>query len=307
MPLATREIKRRIRSVSSTRKITKAMELVAGAKMRRAVKAVLQTRNYANAAWEIVKNLSAKTDARKHPLLQKRDKIKKVGVILIASNRGLCGSFNREIVEVVADYIINQKKENVDMEAEVFLMGNRGKDIMFRHGYTVIAEFTKLDVATLVSEVSNLAKMAITDFILGKYDKIVIAYTDYKSAISQETRIRKLLPIDREDNELGYVGKNNKSAKNTEEKMFEENEYIFEPSPDVVLEQMLHRLIELQIYQALLESNASEHSARMMAMRNASDAAADMISDLTMTFNRARQQSITTELADISAGRAAVE
>jgi len=115
------------------------------------------------------------------------------------------------------------------------------------------------------------------------------------------------LPIDRADNELGYAGKNDRSDENVKFEIFEENEYIFEPSPDVVLEQMLNRLIELQIYQAVLESNASEHSARMMAMRNASDAASDMIGDLTMTFNRARQQSITTELADISAGRAAVE
>lgn len=307
MPLATREIKRRIRSVSSTRKITKAMELVAGAKMRRAVKAVLQTRSYANAAWEVVKNLSDKTDSSKHPLLQKREKIKKVGVILIASNRGLCGSFNREIVEVVARYIKNHKNENIDIEAEVFLMGNRGKDIMFRHGHEVVAEFNKLDVTTRVSEVSPLAKMAIADYISGKYDKIVIAYTDYKSAIVQSPRIRKLLPIDRQDDELGYVGKNDKNSFLTDQLAFEKNEYIFEPSPDVVLEQMLHRLVELQIYQALLESNASEHSARMMAMRNASDAALDMIDGLTMTFNRARQQNITTELADISAGRAAVE
>lgn len=307
MPLATREIKRRIRSVTSTRKITKAMELVSGAKMRRAVKAVLQTRSYANSAWEIVKDLSAKTDSQKHPLLQKREKVKKVGVILISSNRGLCGSFNREIVELVADYIKHHKSENIDIEAEVFLMGSRGKDIMFRHGHEIIAEFTKLDVTTRVSEVSPLAKMAIADYISGKYDKIVMAYTDYKSAIVQKSAIRKLLPIDREDNELGYAGKNDKKIEDSEYKKFEENEYIFEPSPDVVLEQMLHRLIELQIYQALLESNASEHSARMMAMRNASDAASDMIDDLTMTFNRARQQIITTELADISAGRAAVE
>lgn len=283
------------------------MELVAAAKMRRAVAAVLQTRSYANAAWEIVKDLSAKTDTRNHPLLQRRDRVKKVGVILIASNRGLCGSFNREIIETVADYIAHHKNENIDIEAEVFLMGNRGKDIMFRHQHEVVAEFTKLDVATRVSEVTPLAKVAMADYISGKYDKIVIAYTDYRSAISQQPRIRKLLPIDREDDELGYAGPQDRKEEIREQKEFAEYDYIFEPSPDVVLEQMLKRLIELQIYQALLESNASEHSARMMAMRNASDAASDMISELTMTFNRARQQNITAELADISAGRAAVE
>ncbi|MFA6098231.1 MAG: ATP synthase F1 subunit gamma [Patescibacteria group bacterium] len=306
MPLATREIKRRISSVVSTKKITKAMELVAAAKMRKAVNAVMATRAYSASAWEIVKNLSAKTDPAQHPLLQKRAKIKNVGLILITSNRGLCGSFNREVVDTVAEYVRNHKKQQVDIEAEVFLMGQRGRDIMYKHGHEIVAEFTKLDVATRISEVSPLAKMVIADFVSGKYDKVSVAYTDYRSAISQTPRVRKLLPIDREDTELGYVtGELAKEAKSQVQNQID-YEYLFEPSADEVLEQMMYRLIELQIYQALLESNASEHSARMMAMRNASDSASDMIDDLTLTFNRARQQTITSELADISAGTAAV-
>lgn len=306
MALATREIKRRIRSVASTKKITKAMELVAAVKMRKAVKAVLMTRDYAQAAGEIVKDLSARTDPAKHALLRPRQEIKKVGVILIASNRGLCGSFNRDIIETLAQYIKHHKQEAIDGEAEVLLMGDRGKDIMFRHGHKVVAEFTKIDAANRVSEVMPVAKIAMADYISGKYDKIVLAYTDFKSAIIQEPRIRKLLPIERQDDELGYAKLPQKDD-SSEIEIVKEDEFIFEPSPDVVLDQMLYRLIELQIYQALLESNASEHSARMMAMRNASEAAADMIDDLTMTYNRARQAGITTELADISAGRAAVE
>jgi len=301
MPLATREIKRRIRSVANTKKITKAMELVAAAKMRKATQAVLATRSYANSAWEIVKNLSATTDPALHPLLQKRAVVKKIGVILITSNRGLCGGFNREIIERVAKYIRKHKNQKVDIEAEVLLMGTRGRDIMFKHGHEVVAEFTKFDVTTRIAEVSPLAKMVISDFIAGRHDKVVVAYTDYQSAIVQTPRIRKLLPISREDDELGYV-----AGEKYEKSNLQEFEYLFEPSPDAVLEQMLERLIELQIYQALLESNASEHSARMLAMRNASDAATDMIDDLTLTFNQARQQAITSELADISAGRAAV-
>ncbi|MFA5030945.1 MAG: ATP synthase F1 subunit gamma [Patescibacteria group bacterium] len=301
MPVATRDIKRRIRSVGNSRKITKAMELVAAAKMRKAVNAVLETRDYANTAWEIIRNVAQKTDPAKHPLLRRSNKIKKVGMILITSNRGLCGGFNREIIETVAAYMREHKKENIEVEAEVFLLGKRGRDIMFKHGHEIIAEFSKLDVATRISEVTSLAKSVMADYVSKKYDKVVIAYTDYKSAIKQIPTVKKLLPIEKEDNELGFING---------EKREEQNEildYTFEPNPDAVLDQMLARLIELQIYQALLESNASEHSARMFAMRNASDAAGDMIQDLTFAYNQARQEAITTELADISGGRSALE
>ncbi|MFA5134399.1 MAG: ATP synthase F1 subunit gamma [Patescibacteria group bacterium] len=303
MSLGTREIKRRIKSVANTKKITKAMELVAAAKMRKAVDAVLATRSYSDTAWNIVRDLSARTDPAFHPLLRKREgAIKKIGLILVASNRGLCGSFNRDIIDAVAAYMRHHKREHVDVTAEVLLMGTRGKDIMFRHGHSVVAEFTKVDVATRVSEVTPLSQMVIADYLAEKYDKVAIAYTDYFSAISQKPRIKQLLPIGREDTELGYVARSAEDAAGGKD-----FEFLFEPSPDAVLDQMLERLIELQVYQALLESNASEHSARMLAMRNASDAAGDMIDDLTLTFNQARQQAITSELADISAGSAAIK
>ena len=300
MSLGTREIKRRIKSVGNTKKITKAMELVAAAKMRKAVDAVLGTRAYSNAAWEIIQDLSAKTDPKHHILLQRRDKIQRIGVVLLASNRGLCGGFNREVVDELATQLKEEKEQNTDVDIEILLMGKRGSDIMHKHGHEIVADFDKADVAENITEVTVISKMVIADFMNKKYDRVLLAYTDFKSAISQKPSIRKLLPIEREDEELGHVD-------GTEKKEIRKNfEYKFEPSPDVVLDQMLYRLIELQIYQALLESNASEHSARMLAMRNASDAAGDMIDDLTLTFNQARQQAITSELADISAGSAAV-
>lgn len=300
MPLATREIKRRLKSIANTKKITKAMELVAAAKMRKATQAVLATRDYANAAWEIVKDLSARTDPQHHPLLQKRGKIKQIGVIMFASNRGLCGGFNREIVELTAKYCSDQNKQNNSV-IDIFLIGKRGREIAYKYDNKLIAEFDKADVAVSITEITPLAKMVIADYVAGKYDKVALAYTDYKSAISQKPRVRQLLPVVKQDKELGYVSKNEDKSEE-----LKDYEYLFEPSPDVVLEQMLYRLIELQIYQALLESNASEHSARMLAMRNATDAAGDMIDDLTLTFNQARQQAITAEIAEISAGTAAV-
>ena len=302
MMSSSRDIRRRIKSIGNTSKITKAMELVAAAKMRKAVKAVLETRAYARTAWQIIKELAATTDPALHPLLQTRKKIKKLGIILITSNRGLCGGFNREIIDQVALYIQNHKKQDVEVKAEVLLMGKKGRDIMFRHGHEIAAEFAKLDVTTHVSEVTPMAKMAMTDYIAGKYDKVAIAYTDYISAINQKPRIMQLLPLGYEDEMLGQVG-----GARPEAKQKESWEYLFEPSPDVVLEQMIEKLIELQVYQALLESNASEHSARMLAMRNANDSAQELIEDLTLSYNQTRQASITQEIAEISAGRAALE
>jgi F-type H+-transporting ATPase subunit gamma len=227
--------------------------------------------------------------------------VKKVGLIMMTSNRGLCGGFNHEIIDTVAEYIRHHSQDNVEIEAEVLLMGKRGRDIMYKHGHEIVAEFAKVDVATRVTEVTPLAKMVIADYVSGKYDKVIVAYTDYYSAMKQKPRIKRILPIGHEDDELGAISGVQPVANNEND-----NEYLFEPSTDIVLDQMLARLIEVQLYQALLESNASEHSSRMMAMRNASDAASDMISELTLTFNQARQQMITSELADISSGSAAV-
>ncbi len=302
MPSSSRDIKRRIRAIGNTRKITKAMEMVAASKMRRAVQAVLATRAYSSAGWRVMQELAANTDPEKHPLLQKRDGIKKVGLVLIASNRGLCGGFNRVIIDRVAEYIRAHKNEQVDVEAEIFLIGKRGRDIMFRHGKKIVAEFAKLDVATRIHEVTPMAKLIIHEYLAGTYDKIVVAYTDYISTMKHEPAIKVLLPIGSRDPKLEEF---EKFEQPTSAKI--EMDFLFEPSVDEVLDAMLYRLVELQLFQALLESNASEHAARMMSMQQASDAASDMIDELTLIFNQTRQASITAELADISGGRAALE
>jgi F-type H+-transporting ATPase subunit gamma len=175
---------------------------------------------------------------------------------------------------------------------------------MSKKGHKIVAEFEKLDITTNITEITPLAKLLVDDFIEAKYDKVVLAYTDFISTLVQKPRVLELLPInsDNVDKDLGQV--TGESEKDLEHKEFE---YLFEPSPDEVLSELLPRLIEMQIYQAILESDASEHSARMVAMRGASDAASDMIDDLTLIFNKARQSSITSELADISGGRMAME
>lgn len=309
MPQATREIRRRIRSIKNTRQITKAMELVSAAKMRKAVQNVLMTRAYGDLAWQLLQELAKRTDASQHPLLAKRENVKRVGLILVSSNRGLCGGFNHQLVNRVKAYLKHHRDVEVELEADLMAVGRRGRDLMFRLGEAIVAEFTKADVTTRLEEVTPVARLAMDDYLSGKYDRIVIAYTDFISPITQKPRIKQLLPLVAEPDP--YLGEARLPGVFQRDLAAEghryNSEYLFEPSPDEVLESLLPRLIEMQLYQALLESDAAEHSARMMAMRNASDAAKDMIDSLTLTYNQARQASITAELADITGGRVAVE
>jgi F-type H+-transporting ATPase subunit gamma len=315
---STKDIQRRIKSVNSTKKITRAMEMVSAAKMRKAVEAVLKTRTYANLSWETVLNLSKAVNGNEelHPLLRKREKIKKIGIVLITSNRGLCGGFNSAIINKIHQSIkkYHYKGEKVIIEAEFVLVGKKGAAIYHRHGHNIVAEFTKLDLASEVKEIVPVAKIIISDYLSGKYDKIMVAYTDFVNPAKQIPRIKQILPIDinSEEEYLGIVGEDTRLKttkefiKDKKEEHLKVNEgfqeYIFEPSPREVLDDMIPRLIEIQLYQALLESNASEHSARMAAMRQATEAANDMVNELTLFYNKARQASITAEIAEISAG-----
>ena len=307
MPQATRDIKRRITSIANTKKITKAMELVAAAKMRKAVDRVLASRNYSNLAWQTVLRLAQKTESGAHPLLKQRGS-KKIALVLISSNRGLCGGFNSQIVQKAVDSI-KKHKDSVE-KTDIITLGDRGRDGIIRHKYEVSADFEKEDLTVSISDINIMSQFLIDEFVKGTYDKVMIAYTDFISSINQSPRIMQLLPLktDEKDEYLGEVtifGKKDEQQEKEEEET--KYEYLFEPDPKQVLDFMLPRLVETLIYQAVLESDASEHSARMMAMRNASDAASDMISELTLVFNKARQASITNEIAEISAGRAALE
>ncbi len=312
---STRDIQRRIKSVKNTKKITKAMELVAAAKMRKAVEAVLATRSYANLSWLTVLNLAevAKQDRNLHKLLNpssakaSEDKSAKVGVVLITSNKGLCGGFNTSIVNKV----IKSVKQHENQETEFVLLGKKGAQVNYKFGYNLAAEFDKPDVITEVEEVIPVVKILIEDYLKGKYDKIMLAYTDFISAVKQVPRVKQLLPIDlnERDEFLGSIGENKDKPASIplSGTTARQKEYIFEPSAKQVLDEMIPRLIEIQMFQAMLESNASEHSARMVAMRNATDAAGDMIDELTLTYNKARQASITAEIAEIAGGALALE
>lgn len=318
-----KDIKRRIKSVGNIKKITKAMEMVAATKMRRAIEQVLKTRTYANLSWETVLNLSLAMENKNnplHPLLAPRKKVKKVGIVLITSNRGLCGGFNTAIINKVKDSIKKHQVLGKDMEveAEFVLMGKKGAGV-HKHGHKIVADFVKLDLATESKEVVPVAKIIIDEFLNGYYDKVMVAYTDFVNSLKQVPRVKQILPveIDVEDEYLGVVGKDSRvgidkeflKKKEEQHKRKEgiEYDYIFEPNPREVLNEMIPRLIEVQLYQALLESNASEHSARMTAMHQATDAANDLVDELNLYYNKARQAGITSELAEISAGAAALD
>ena len=307
----TKEISRRIKSIGSIKKITKAMEMVAAAKMRRAIEAVLRTRTYANLSWETILNLSKAVGNQGsrslHPLLTKRAEIKKAAIILITSNRGMCGGYNSAVINKAKDSI----KKHSDVPVEFILVGKKGA-VLYNQNQAIAAEFAKGDLLSDAKEVVPIVSLAIKDFLEGHYDKVFVAYTDFVSAAKQVPRIKQLLPVDisSEEQYLGIVAdpKVSVSKQLVEEKTKKHlvkeagYEYLFEPSPEEVLDKMIPRLLEVQIYQAMLEANASEHSARMSAMHQATEAANDMVHELTLFYNKARQAGITAEIAEISAG-----
>jgi F-type H+-transporting ATPase subunit gamma len=313
----TKEIQRRIKSVNNTKKITKAMEMVAASKMRKSVEAVLKTRTYANLSWVTVLNIAGSSDSGKnlHPLLTVKPETKKVAMILVSSNRGLCGSFNSNVINKAVSSI----KKHGNIDTDFIVVGKKGLAVNSRYKYNVVAEFSKVDFISEIKEVMPIARMVINDFLENKYDKVFVVYTDFVSAVKQVPRVKQILPVDinTEDEYLGVVGQDEKigldknfvSEKESKYLKNKEDKYIFsyEPGPEEVLDQMLPRLIEVQLFQALLESNASEHSVRMTAMHQATEAANDLVKELVLYYNKARQASITSEIAEISAGANALK
>jgi len=314
-----KEIRRRIKSINNTKKITRAMEMVSAAKMRKAVNKVLQIRPYARSAWSVLTNLARAFATYKNGLLEVRE-VKNILMLVITSNRGLCGSFNSQVIKKVKEEIENPGNLKInrigvkkiksgvsdgDLKIDFITVGKKGESAIRKMGKNIIATFSDLAYIPTVEEVRPLVKLILTDYLEKKYDKVVVVYTDYISTINQQTRIRQLLPLSKIDIEK-QIAEMDILAK--EYGLNEpEVEYKVEPSPKEVLEYILPRLIEMQIYHTILESSASKESAQMVAMKNATEAAGEMADDLTFAYNQIRQMKITQEIAEISAGRAALE
>jgi F-type H+-transporting ATPase subunit gamma len=295
----TRDIKRRIKSINNTKKITKAMELVSASKMRKAVAQVIVSRNYAQKAWQIVQGISASKVKYRHPLLKKISKVKHVAILAISSNRGLCGGFNSSLTRLATKTVHELDKQNITYD--FITLGKVGAGEIKKLELPIIANFEKPDLMQDITTITPIAQILLNGFILKKYQQIKLIYTDYKSSLHQIPTVKTLLPLSTSaDQDLGNVDKTTEKVENIILNKF--FEYKFEPSPAKVLDEILPRILELQIYQACLESDASEHSARMLAMRNAYIAASDVIDELTLVYNKARQTAITQEIAEIVAG-----
>lgn len=296
------DIKRRIKSVKSTNKITKAMELVSAAKMRKAVNKVLATRTYADLTWELILHLLKKVDAKHHPLFRENKEVKNVAVILIGTNRGLCGSFNNQLAKKVVASIQLHHPETVS--TDIITMGTKVRDEVRRMKLNLIADFPKSDITQDSNIVRPIVNLIFKNFVEQKYDKVFVAYTDFMSSLRQMPHVKQLLPFSTEiDERLGHIIHEKETSQKAD--LAKISEFIFEPNQAEILNNFLPRLLEVQLYQAVLESEASEHSSRMFAMRNASDAAQEMVSSLTLVYNQARQANITAEIAEISAGASA--
>jgi F-type H+-transporting ATPase subunit gamma len=258
--------------------------------MRKAQAQVLATRPYAQQAREVLSYIARlkSTESNLTPLLQQRATIKRIGIILVTADRGLAGGFNANIMRRVASFM--REKRAAGAEVQVITVGKKGRDWLVRYDPVVRAEFAKMPDSPTSYHVAPIARIAIDDYTSGYFDEVYLVYTDFINTIKQEPTVHKLLPIEPAEPSVTMAP-----------------DYIFEPSPEVVLNQVLYGFTEVQILQALFESLASEHSARMVAMRNATDAAKELIDTLTLTYNKARQEGITTELMDIIGGSATIK
>ncbi len=272
------------------------MEMVAASKMRKAVSARGATRAYANLAWSILGEIGKTLDVQAHPLLRKTGKAKKNLIIIIASDRGLAGSYNSAVGRVLAEEVSKMK----GAEINYLTIGKKASSLIKKINGKLVAAFTNLANNPQSLDIRPIAGLAMSDFISAKYDRVYLLYTDYYSALRQVARIKQLLPIEQDD-ELGAIGR--KNLQPTTHNLQSNDGYLFEPNQKQILDMIFPRIIETQVYQALLESVASEHSARMVAMKNATEAASEMVDDLRFAFNQLRQATITRELAEIAAAK----
>ncbi|MDP2837921.1 MAG: ATP synthase F1 subunit gamma [Candidatus Moranbacteria bacterium] len=300
---STRDIRRRIKGVKGTGKITRAMEMISAVKMRKAVSSVLAIRPYAQSAIELLEQLHYAVGSEKHVLLTERP-VKKELYVIITSNRGLCGAFNAQIIKRLRRTL----SEDVGKQRVFITIGKKGENAVRRilaapgSEGDIIASFPDVLAKPSTEGMRAIARLIIEEFEAKRVDRVVMIYTDYISMLSQEVKVRALLPVAIKDTKKAMHEMIGREIKST----FIEADYVIEPSPKKVLWQMIPRLLEMELYHAVLESNASQESARMMAMRNATDAAKDMVADLTLAYNQLRQQKITQEIAELSAGMAAV-
>jgi len=265
----TREIRLRIQSVKNIAQVTRALQAVSASNARKSQQALMNTRPYSIKAWQVLTHIA---------------------VVLISGDRGLAGAYNANIVRFAL-----KRFSKSTVPVHYVTVGRKGRDMMFRRRQKVIAEFSNLPAAPSFSDVSAIGRIAVDEFLLGRADEVYLVYTDFVNLVRQIPSIKKLLPLEVETGE-GRVADFARS-----ERQFSAT-YIYEPGRIEILDEILPRFTALQVYQAIMESLASEHAARMIAMKNATDSATTLVSDLQLEYNKIRQQTITSEMLDIAGG-----
>jgi len=332
-----KDLRRKIKSISGTKKITQAMQMVAASKMQKAINSAEKSRSYSRLAWDIITNIGSGATESHHPLLVKRDK-KNIAIILVTSNRGLCGGLNAQILRKLNIFI--KEKQEKGLVIKLFTIGNKGKQFVSRfYKDLLVADFPLPEGVIEYSDITALGKMIIDEYTKENFDRVFVFYNHFKTTLTQEAKSNQLLPIpdmnEVEEYQLGKPKTTNEKpaspAGGSEINPNDQNsniqtsnsykltamptgrqatslskEYKFEPDVKSILDTILPKVIMTQIYQMFLEANASEQAARMIAMKNATDNAGEIIGDLTLTYNSARQAAITQELTEITAGSEAL-
>jgi F-type H+-transporting ATPase subunit gamma len=299
--LATeRELNKRIRSVRNISQVTSALAAVSAAKASKAQKQVEASRDYARKAFAILVNLASQPTIgdTSHPLLTPRSEIDRSDLILITGDRGLAGAYNSNIVSYAENFL-----EALPVPVNLIAVGRKGRDLMIRRGYNVTAAFDDIPDEPSLYDVSPIAEVVIEDYLSGDVDNVFIAYTDFKNLVVRTPTVRQLLPLSPLNLEEMAVSE---YVEDVDVTVAAEQVYSYEPGPEQLLQEIVPRFTELQVYQAILEAKASEHSARMVAMNNATDNATELIDYLILERNKARQTSITNEILDIVGGAEAL-
>ncbi|MDD2696183.1 MAG: ATP synthase F1 subunit gamma [Anaerolineales bacterium] len=288
---SAREVRLRIRSVKNIAQVTRALQAVSASKVRKSMQALMHTRPYARQAWRVLTHIARQPGRQNmHHLLITRPEVRSILVVLITGDRGLAGAYNTNIVRFVLDHFSNSP-----VPVRYLTVGRKGRDLMLRRRANIIAEFSNLPAAPTYADVASIGKIAVEEFTQQKADQVALVYTDFVNMVKQVPVVKKLLPLEFASaaEHVDDYGEARKLVSAT---------YIYEPSEEEILEEIVPRFVGLQVFQAILESLASEHAARMVAMKNATDSATDLADGLTLEYNKARQQTITNEMLDIAGG-----
>ncbi|WP_345948555.1 ATP synthase F1 subunit gamma [Mucilaginibacter sp. PAMB04274] len=289
-----KEVRNRIASVNSTQQITKAMKMVSAAKLKRATNAIVQLRPYATKLKEMLANLSASIEDGASPYLQEREPVR-VLVVVVSSNRGLAGAFNTNAIKAANNIIAEKYSEQLRAgNVSIVAIGRKAQDYYLKRNYNVIGDNNEVYSDLNFINVSKITESVMQGFVNGDYDRVELVYNHFRNAATQFLVTEQLLPVPKAESE-----DKTKSAA-------EQTDYILEPSQKAIVEQLIPKNIKIQLYRAVLDSNASEHGARMTAMDKATENAGDLLKALKLSYNQARQAAITTELTEIVSGAAAL-